>query len=209
MNKASRLSFFENLSNYFKDPQTELNFVNTYTLLVAVVLSAQSTDKGVNKATKELFRIATTPQAMIALGEERLVDHIRTIGLYKNKAKNVLALSHKLLNEFNGNVPKDRKALMTLPGVGRKTANVVLNVAFGEPTMPVDTHVFRLGNRTGLAKGKNVRDVEDKLLKAVPKPYAHDAHHLLILLGRYICTARKPKCQQCPVLSQCEYKNKT
>jgi endonuclease III len=176
---------------------------------VAVVLSAQATDVGVNKATKELFTTVDTPEKMLALGEDALIKHVRTIGLFRTKARNVIALSEILVKEHGGQVPRDRAALEALPGVGRKTANVVLNTAFGEPTMAVDTHIFRLSNRTGLAPGKNVRAVEDKLLKRVPAHYLQHAHHWLILHGRYVCKARKPECAACIVADVCTYKAKT
>ena len=191
------------------EPKGELEHLNPYTLLVAVVLSAQATDAGVNKATRELFRIADTPQKMLALGEERLRDYIKTIGLYRNKAKNVIALSEKLIAEFGGEVPRTRAEIESLPGVGRKTANVVLNVACGEKTIAVDTHIFRVGNRTGLAPGKTPLDVELKLAKITPQPFRRDAHHWLILHGRYICKARLPLCWKCPVIDLCRYKPKT
>lgn len=209
MNKQKRNLFFEKISAYFPSPETELNFVNNYTLLVAVVLSAQSTDKGVNKATESLFSIVQTPKQMMMLGEEKLANYIRTIGLYKTKSKNIIKLSSILIERYNSVVPATRESLMELPGVGRKTANVVLNVAFGQPTMPVDTHVFRVSNRTGMAKGKTPEEVEEKLLKAIPKKFAKDAHHLLILLGRYVCIARSPKCKSCPVKEECAFKDKT
>ena len=186
-----------------------LEFVNDFTLLVAVVLSAQATDKGVNKATKSLFERADTPQKMAALGEAEIRNEIKTIGLYRNKAKNVYALSQILRDQFNGVIPRDRETLMSLPGVGRKTANVVMNEAFGEATFAVDTHVFRLGNRTGLAAGKTVLEVEKKLDKRVPEPYRLHAHHWLILHGRYVCVARKPKCYECVVADVCSYRAKT
>jgi endonuclease-3 len=185
------------------EPKGELEHVNTYTLLVAVVLSAQATDAGVNKATRPLFKIADTPQKMVALGEERLRDYIKTIGLYRNKAKNVIALSQQLIAEHGGQVPRDREALEKLPGVGRKTANVVLNIAFGEPTIAVDTHLFRLANRLNLAPGKTPLDVELGLLKAVPKKYLQHAHHWLILHGRYVCQARRPRCEACIIADLC------
>ncbi|MEK9796780.1 MAG: endonuclease III, partial [Alphaproteobacteria bacterium] len=184
-------------------------YTNTYTLLVAVVLSAQATDTGVNRATAELFKTVDTPRKMMALGEDGLIRHIRTIGLFRNKAKNVIALSEKLVAEHAGEVPRDRELLEALPGVGRKTANVVMNTAFGEPTMAVDTHIFRLGNRTGLAPGNTVRAVEDKLVKRIPAHYMSDAHHWLILHGRYVCKARKPDCPSCIVSDLCAYKSKT
>lgn len=201
--------FFRRLSEADPEPTTELAYTNTYTLLVAVVLSAQATDVGVNKATRELFRTVDTPQKMVDLGLEGLTQHIRTIGLYRNKAKNVIALSERLIAEHGGEVPRDRDALEALPGVGRKTANVVLNTAFGEPTMAVDTHIFRLSNRTGLAPGKDVRKVEDALMRRVPKHYLQHAHHWLILHGRYVCKARTPECARCIIADLCRYKAKT
>ena len=209
MKKADILTFFERLSKTASEPETELEFVNGFTLLVAVVLSAQATDKGVNKATKSLFERADTPQKMAALGEAEIRNEIKTIGLYRNKAKNVYALSQILRDQFNGVIPRDRETLMSLPGVGRKTANVVMNEAFGEATFAVDTHVFRLGNRTGLAAGKTVLEVEKKLDKRVPEPYRLHAHHWLILHGRYVCVARKPKCYECVVADVCSYRAKT
>ena len=202
-------AFFARLKARNPEPKGELEHVNVYTLLVAVVLSAQATDKGVNKATKELFKIADTPQKMLDLGLEGLKEHIRTIGLYNSKAKNVMALSRLLMEEHDGAVPQDRDALERLPGVGRKTANVVLNIAFGEPTCAVDTHIFRLSNRTGLAPGKTPLEVETKLMQAIPAKYLRDAHHWLILHGRYICKARKPDCADCPVEDLCAYEAKT
>ncbi|WP_281299968.1 MULTISPECIES: endonuclease III [unclassified Iodidimonas] len=190
-------------------PQTELDYRNPYTLLVAVVLSAQATDAGVNKATKKLFARADHPAAMVALGEAGIRDHIKTIGLFNNKARNVFALSKILCEEYGGTVPADRSALETLPGVGRKTANVVLNVAFAQPTMAVDTHIFRLSNRLGLAPGKTVRAVEDGLVARIPARFMRHAHHWLILHGRYICKARKPECGRCPVRDLCLYEDKT
>jgi endonuclease-3 len=209
MTKAQIETFFERLSAADPAPTTELSYVNNYTMLVAVVLSAQATDVGVNKATAKLFEIADTPQKMLKLGEGGLTEHIRTIGLYRNKAKNVMALSRQLIDQHGGEVPHDREALEALPGVGRKTANVVLNTAFGEPTIAVDTHIFRLSNRTGLAPGKNVVEVEKKLLKRVPAHYRQHAHHWLILHGRYVCKARRPECANCIVNDQCQYKAKT
>lgn len=209
MKKADIPLFFERLSAADPTPQTELVFTNTFTLLVAVVLSAQATDKGVNKATEALFRKADSPEKMAALGEARIRDYIKTIGLYRNKAKNVYALSVMLRDQFDATVPRDRETLMSLPGVGRKTANVVMNEAFGEATFAVDTHVFRLGNRTGLAPGKTVLDVEKKLEKRVPEPYRLHAHHWLILHGRYVCVARTPKCGACSVRDLCRFKAKT
>ena len=209
MKKADILTFFERLSKTASEPETELEFVNDFTLLVAVVLSAQATDKGVNKATKSLFERADTPQKMAALGEAEIRNEIKTIGLYRNKAKNVYTLSQILRDQFNGVIPRDRETLMSLPGVGRKTANVVMNEAFGEATFAVDTHVFRLGNRTGLAAGKTVLEVEKKLDKRVPEPYRLHAHHWLILHGRYVCVARKPKCYECVVADVCSHRAKT
>lgn len=200
--------FFACLKAANPHPKGELNYTNAYTLLVAVVLSAQATDKGVNKATEALFKKADSPQKMLALGEGGLTDHIKTIGLYRGKAKNVIALSALLLERHDGKVPEDRAALEALPGVGRKTANVVLNIAFGHKTLAVDTHVFRLSNRTGLAPGKDVREVEDRLMAVVPDQYMQDAHHWLILHGRYICTARAPKCSQCVVRDLCRFSEK-
>jgi endonuclease-3 len=208
MTKDEIETFFARLSAQNPEPKTELSYSNTYTLLVAVVLSAQATDVGVNRATKELFRTVDTPARMLALGEDGLIAHIRTIGLYRNKAKNVIALSGMLVAEHGGEVPRDRAALEALPGVGRKTANVVLNTAFGEPTMAVDTHIFRLSIRTGLAPGKDVRKVEDALLRRVPAHYMQHAHHWLILHGRYVCKARKPDCGACIVEDLCRYKAK-
>jgi endonuclease-3 len=209
MKKSDTEKFFSTLAAADPDPETELSYRNTYTLLVAVVLSAQATDIGVNKATKELFRQVDTPARMLALGEAGLKQHIRTIGLYNTKAKNVIGLSRRLLDVFDGQVPDSREELQSLPGVGRKTANVVLNVAFGQPTMAVDTHIFRVGNRTGLAPGKTPLAVEMKLEKAVPKAYRQHAHHWLILHGRYVCKARKPDCLACKVADLCRFKGKT
>ena len=201
--------FFARLKKVLPDPKTELEYVNPYTLLVAVVLSAQATDKGVNRATEELFKRVDTPEKMVKLGVAGLTKYIKTIGLYRGKAKNVIALSKLLIEKHNGKVPDDRDALEELPGVGRKTANVVLNVAFGEKTIAVDTHIFRVANRTGLAPGKNPREVEDGLVKIVPDAYALHAHHWLILHGRYTCVARKPHCPECVVRDLCRYKDKT
>jgi len=209
MKKADIDDFFRRLEARNPDPRGELEYINPYTLLVAVVLSAQATDAGVNKATGPLFRAADTPQKMLALGEARLRDYIRTIGLFNTKAKNIIALSQALIDEHGGAVPNDRAALEKLPGVGRKTANVVLNVAFAEPTIAVDTHIFRVGNRTGLARGKTPLAVEQKLEKAVPERYKLHAHHWLILHGRYVCKARKPDCPSCVVNDLCAYKAKT
>ena len=191
------------------EPRTELEYVNPYTLLVAVVLSAQATDAGVNKATRALFKVADTPAEMVALGEDALREYIKTIGLYRNKARNVIALSQRLIAEHGGEVPRDRELLEALPGVGRKTANAVLNVAFGAPTMAVDTHVFRVANRTGLATGTTPLEVEEQLLRVIPPQYAVDAHHWLILHGRYTCVARKPRCPECIIRDLCKYGDKT
>src|SRR5258708_18742984 len=207
--KAEAEEFFARLKKIDPEPKTELHYVNPYTLLVALALSAQATDKGVNKATAPLFKTVITPEKMVALGEEKLAHAIKTIGLYRGKAKNVIALSKILLAQHGGRVPKDRAALEALPGVGRKTANVVLNVAFGEPTIAVDTHIFRVSNRTNLAKGKTPRDVQDKLVKLVPKRYVQHAHHGPILHGRHVCTARKPDCPVCIVADLCRYGDKT
>ena len=191
------------------EPRSELSFADPYTLLVAVVLSAQATDISVNKATQTLYREANTPAAMVQLGVEGVARHIKSIGLWQGKARNVVALSRILLDQYGGQVPHDRAALEALPGVGRKTANVVLNVAFGDATMAVDTHIFRLGNRTGLAPGATVRAVEDSLVKRIPPDMLRDAHNWLILHGRYICKARKPECWRCPATAWCRYKDKT
>jgi endonuclease-3 len=207
--KREAEEFFSRLSAHTPEPKTELDYVNPYTLLVAVVLSAQATDKGVNKATAALFKVADTPQKMVKLGETKLTQFIKTIGLYRNKAKNVIALSKALIDNHGGAVPRDREALEALPGVGRKTANVVLNVAFGEPTIAVDTHIFRVANRTGLAPGKAPLDVEMGLLRIVPEKYLLHAHHWLILHGRYTCVARKPLCPVCVVRDLCRFKDKT
>ena len=209
MKKADIFEFYRRLAEDNPTPETELQFVNPYTLVVAVALSAQATDVGVNKATRALFREVQTPQGMIELGEEGLKEHIKTIGLFNTKAKNVIALSRRLIDEYGGEVPADRAALETLPGVGRKTANVVMNVAFGAETIAVDTHIFRVSNRTGLAPGKDVVAVEEKLEKVTPAPFRRHAHHWLILHGRYICKARLPECWRCPVADLCAYKPKT
>jgi endonuclease-3 len=201
--------FFDRLKDRMPEPKSELEYVNPYTLLVAVVLSAQATDKGVNKATKSLFTKFDTPEKMLALGEDALRDAIKTIGLFRTKAKNVILLSRALIDQHGGDVPPSREALETLPGVGRKTANVVLNVAFGQPTMAVDTHIFRVGNRTGLAPGKTPFDVEMALEKIVPEEFRLHAHHWLILHGRYTCIARKPLCPDCVVADLCHFKDKT
>jgi endonuclease-3 len=201
--------FFARFAKAVPEPKTELDYLNAYTLLVAVVLSAQATDKGVNKATRPLFERVDSPEKMLGLGEKALTNAIRTIGLYRNKAKNVIALSRILVGEHGGQVPTNREPLEALPGVGRKTANVVLNVAFGEKTIAVDTHIFRVANRTGLAPGKTPREVEDRLVKIVPDEFARYAHHWLILHGRYVCVARKPLCPTCIVSDLCRYKDKT
>src|ERR1051325_6116284 len=207
--KREAEAFFARLKAHTPNPTTELVYRNPFTLLVAVVLSAQATDKGVNKATAPLFEIADTPEKMAALGEARLTDFIKNIGLYRGKAKNVIALSKALIEKHGSQVPQDREALQKLPGVGRKSANVVLNVAFGEPTIAVDTHIFRVSNRTGLAPGKNPLEVERGLERVVPEAYRLHAHHWLILHGRYTCVARKPKCPTCVVRDLCRYKHKT
>jgi len=209
MKKADIDSFYGRLAAANPEPTSELRFINPYTLLVAVVLSAQATDVGVNKATGPLFAVADTPDKMVALGEARLRDYIKTIGLYNTKSKNVIALSRILADEHGGEVPRDRTALESLPGVGRKSANVVLNVAFGEPTIAVDTHIFRVANRTGLAPGKTPLAVEQNLLKVTPRHWRQYAHHWLILHGRYVCQARKPKCPECVVSDLCGYAAKT
>ena len=215
MAKATRLKpdeineIFRRFHAANPEPQGELHYVNPFTLLVAVVLSAQATDEGVNRATRPLFAIADTPEKMVALGEDTVREMIKTIGLFRNKAKNVIALSQQLLDHHGGEVPDDREALEALPGVGRKTANVVLNIAFGHPTIAVDTHLFRLGNRTGLAPGKTPLEVETKLLKVVPKAYGRHAHHWLILHGRYVCKARKPECWRCLIADICRFRPKT
>ena len=208
MTRAAAREIFERLSETTPEPQTELYYKNPFTLVVAVALSAQATDEGVNKATKTLFDIADTPEKMAALGVEKLGDYIKTIGLWRNKAKNVIALSERLISEYGGEVPETREDLETLPGVGRKTANVVLNVAFGQPTIAVDTHIFRVGNRTGLAPGKTPLDVELGLEKIIPDDFMLHAHHWLILHGRYLCKARKPECWRCPVIDLCQFKEK-
>ena len=209
MNSAQIESFFATLQAANPQPQTELEFASVFELLVAVLLSAQATDVGVNKATRKLFVVANTPQKILDLGLEGLERHIKTIGLYHSKARHLMETCRMLVDQFDAAVPRTREELESLPGVGRKTANVVLNVAFGEPTMAVDTHLFRLGNRTGLAPGKTPREVEDRLLKRIPGAYLVDAHHWLILHGRYICQARKPLCWQCAVSAVCDFKPKT
>jgi endonuclease-3 len=209
MRLASVAEAFRRLRDANPTPTTELEYGSPYQLLVAVVLSAQATDKGVNIATRKLFALAPSPEAMVDLGEEGISEQIKTIGLFRNKAKNTLALSRQLLELHGGEVPNDREALEALPGVGRKTANVVLNTIFGEPTMAVDTHIFRLANRTGLAPGKDVLEVEKRLVRRIPKEFMRDAHHWLILHGRYVCIARKPKCGECLIRDLCLYRDKT
>jgi len=209
MNAEKRTEIFRRLREANPKPRSELEYATPFQLLIAVILSAQATDVGVNKATRRLFPVAGTPQAILALGEEKLKSYISTIGLYNAKAKNVLATCALLIERHGGEVPRTRAALEALPGVGRKTANVILNTAFGEPTIAVDTHIFRVANRTGIARGKNVRAVEDKLEKVVPAEFKQDAHHWLILHGRYVCKARKPDCPQCIIRDLCEYRHKT
>ncbi|KFI07247.1 endonuclease III [Massilia sp. BSC265] len=209
MNPAKRLEIFTRFRTANPKPTTELEFTTPFELLIAVLLSAQSTDVGVNKATRRLYPVANTPRAILDLGLDELKSYISTIGLYNTKAANVMATCRILVEQHGGEVPRSREALEALPGVGRKTANVVLNTAFGEPTMAVDTHIFRVSNRTKIAPGKNVDIVEQKLLKFVPKDFLHDAHHWLILHGRYTCVARKPKCWNCLIVDLCEYKEKT
>ena len=209
MNREQIHGFFARLRSLNPEPKGELEYVNAYTLLVAVVLSAQATDKSVNKATKDLFRMADTPEKMLSLGENGLKDYIKTIGLFNSKAKNVIALSRILIDRHNSKIPENREELVELPGVGRKTANVVLNIAFGQPTIAVDTHLFRVSNRTGLAPGKTVEQVEAQLEKIIPDEFKRHAHHWLILHGRYICKARQPECAVCPVYEFCEFPDKT
>jgi endonuclease-3 len=209
MNPAKRLEIFRRLRAQNPNPRSELEYRTPFELLVAVVLSAQATDKSVNAATATLFKKANTPQAFVALGEARLIPYVRMIGLFRTKAKNLIKLSGMLLSEHDGKVPAEREALMKLPGVGRKSANVVLNVAFGQPTIAVDTHIFRVANRTGIAPGKDPEEVEAKLLKFTPQEFRHNAHHWLILHGRYICQARKPKCPECVIVDLCEFRGKT
>lgn len=209
MNKAKRIEIFRRLHAANPSPTTELEYESTFQLLIAVILSAQATDRGVNIATRKFFPDHGTPQGLLALGLDGLTDYIKTIGLYKTKASNVIKTSKMLVDLYDGEVPDDRVALESLPGVGRKTANVVLNTAFGHLTMAVDTHIFRVANRTRIAPGKNVVEVEKNLLRVIPKEYLLDAHHWLILHGRYICVARKPKCPQCGISDLCEYKEKT
>ncbi len=209
MNKQKRYEIFSRLQQDNPEPTTELNYNSTFELLIAVILSAQATDKGVNKATEKLFAVANTPEDIVALGEEGLKQYIKTIGLFNSKAKNIIKTCHILIKKHNSQVPDDQKKLEALPGVGRKTANVVRNTAFGHPTMAVDTHIFRVANRTRIAPGKNVLEVEKKLLKFIPEEFLIDAHHWLILLGRYTCIARKPRCGSCLIEDLCEYKQKT
>ena len=209
MKKTAIDAFYRRLQSANPDPRTELHYASPFQLLIAVILSAQATDVGVNKATRKLFPVANTAQAILALGEEGLKPYIATIGLFNAKAKNVIAACRILVERHGGEVPHDRAALEALPGVGRKTANVVLNTAFSEPTIAVDTHIFRVANRTGLAPGKDVRAVEDKLLKVVPEAFRQDAHHWLILHGRYVCKARKPDCPHCVIRDLCRFKDKT
>ncbi len=208
MNKDKRIEIFSRFRDNNPEPTTELNFSSPFELLIAVILSAQATDKGVNKATEKLFAVANTPEAIYALGENGLKEYIKTIGLYNSKGKNIIKTCKMLIDLHNSQVPDDRKALEALPGVGRKTANVVLNTAFGHPTMAVDTHIFRVSNRTKIAPGKDVVEVEKRLLRLVPKEFMLNAHHWLILHGRYICTARKPKCGACLIEDLCEFKKK-
>ncbi|MGB3457488.1 MAG: endonuclease III [Litorimonas sp.] len=209
LNRADIAAIYARLLEFGPEPKTDLEYTDAYTLVVAVALSAQSTDVGVNKCTRRLFAVARTPQAMVDLGEAAVRDHIKTIGLYRNKAKNVIALSRMILDEHDGEVPQTREALIRLPGVGRKTANVVLNEAFGQPTMAVDTHIFRVANRTGMAPGKDVTEVELNLLRVTPEEYLLPAHHLLLLHGRYTCLARTPKCYDCRIADLCKYRPKT
>jgi endonuclease-3 len=209
MNRDKRRAIFERLRAANPHPTTELRYNSPFELLIAVILSAQATDRSVNKATEKLFAVANTPQAILELGEEGLKDYIKTIGLFNTKAKNIIRTCRILIEQHGGEVPRDRKALEALPGVGRKTANVVLNTAFGEPTMAVDTHIFRVANRTGIAPGKTPLAVEKKLLRVIPKEFLKDAHHWLILHGRYVCTARKPRCGACLIEDLCEYRHKT
>lgn len=208
MNKKKRLQIFEKLAEAIPEPTTELNYSNNFELLIAVILSAQATDKSVNKATKKLFSLANNPKSLLALGETKLKEHIKTIGLYNSKAANIIKTCQLLIDRHQSQVPSNRQALEALPGVGRKTANVLLNTAFGQPVIAVDTHIFRVGNRTRFAPGKDVLAVEKNLEKWVPSQYKQDAHHLLILHGRYTCIARKPRCGACVIETLCEYKNK-
>ena len=209
MNRDKRIEIFELLKNENPAPKTELNYTSPFELLISVILSAQATDVGVNKATAKLYPVAHTPQTILELGIEGLKDHIRTIGLFNTKAENIIKTCGILNSKYGGQVPTTRAELEALPGVGRKTANVVLNTAFGQPTIAVDTHIFRVANRTGIAKGKTVREVEDRLVRLVPEQYKLDAHHWLILHGRYTCVARKPRCSSCIIHDLCEYRSKT
>lgn len=209
MNNEKRRRIFGRLQAADPNPTTELVNETPFELLIAVILSAQATDKGVNKATRRLFPVANTPKAILDLGVDGLIPYVRTIGLFNTKAKNIIKTCGILLDKHGGKVPEDRESLEALPGVGRKTANVILNTAFGQPTIAVDTHIFRIANRTGLAKGKNVLQVEKKLLKTTPREYMQDAHHWLILHGRYVCKARRPECERCTIADLCEYKDKT
>ena len=209
MNEQQRIELFRRFRKLNPHPKTELEYTTPFELLVAVILSAQATDKSVNLATRELYRVANTPRAILDLGVDGLAQYVKSIGLYQGKAKNIIATCRLLLDEHGGEVPASREALEALPGVGRKTANVVLNTAFGQPTMAVDTHIFRVANRLGLAPGKTVREVEDRLMKRVPAEFLQDAHHWLILHGRYVCKARKPDCPTCPVADLCKFKDKT
>jgi len=209
MTAAQCAALFARLAAAIPEPKTELNYRSHFELLIAVVLSAQATDKSVNLATAGLFAVANTPQAMLALGEEGLRSYIRSIGLYQSKARHIMQLCERLVTQYGGEIPRDRQSLEALPGVGRKTANVILNTAFGEPVIAVDTHIFRVANRTGLAPGKTVREVEQRLEACVPNRYKKDAHHLLILQGRYTCTARKPRCPNCVIAEYCAFEGKT
>jgi endonuclease III len=209
VNPAKRLEIYRRLRARMPHPKSELQFGSPFELLIAVVLSAQATDRSVNLATARLFPVANSPRALLAVGEAGLIPYIQTIGLFRTKAKNIVALCRQIIDEHGGEVPADHAALIKLPGVGRKTANVVLNVAFGQPTIAVDTHIFRVANRTGLAPGKTPDEVERKLVKFTPQEFVHDAHHWLILHGRYVCIARKPKCPECVIVDLCEYRHKT
>jgi endonuclease-3 len=208
VNRDKRRQIFERLKARNPEPTTELEYRSPFELLIAVILSAQATDKGVNRATRGLFPAVDSPEAMLALGEEGLRGYIKSIGLFNAKARNIIATCRQLIEHHGGEVPRDRAALEALPGVGRKTANVILNTAFGEPTIAVDTHIFRVANRTGIAHGKTPLEVEKRLLRLVPKEYRKDAHHWLILLGRYVCTARRPRCGECPIEDLCDYRGK-
>ena len=209
MNKTKRTEIFTRLRQQNPNPTTELKFKNEFELLIAVILSAQATDVSVNKATKELYKIANTPKAIYQLGERKLKKYVQSIGLYNTKAKNIIKTCKILIDSYDGNVPADREALESLPGVGRKTANVILNTAFGQPTIAVDTHIYRVSNRTGIAPGKTVLEVEKRLLRLVPEEFKRNAHHWLILHGRYVCVARTPKCGECIIIDLCEYRKKS